>query len=529
MQELLSLDYFALFLIIVLGFLFGQVRIKGASLGTSAVIFVALMMGHWGVQLPSSYQYLGLILFIFTIGIQSGPGFFKSFKEEGRKMIALAFLLITLSLLITVSCLWLFQIDKNLMIGIFTGALSSTPGLAAAIEITQTGTASIGYGVAYPFGVVGVILFVKFSPLFSKKSIKEIEQELEEVAKSEYSELKSENFRVSNKSVFYKTLKELNFRTITDANISRIYRNNQSIPIKPEIQLLENDIVRVVGLEESIDKVAIFLGEKTEEEIPNSSENLVESVLVTNSGVVNKTIGSLNMLRNYNAQIVKIRRSGIDIPASLDSKIQFGDKLLVTVGKYNIENIRQLFGNDQRRMRETDFFPIALGIVLGILLGFVKLSFSDNFTFSLGLTGGVLIAAMVLSGIGKTGPIIWTMSGTANKLLREFGLLLFLAVVGVNSGAHLLETLQTHGLQLVLSAVLIVTLPMLITLFVGQYILKINLLAMLGVITGSMTSTPGLASADSMTETNAPSVAYAAVYPFALVLMILGVQLLNLL
>lgn len=525
-MELLSNSYFALFLIVALGFILGRVKLFGLTLDVSAVIFVALIFGHFGVIVPTDFQYLGLVLFIFTIGIQAGPGFFESFKKEGRQLAAFATILILVAGLITVGIVYAFKIDKNIAIGLFTGALTSTPGLAAAIDYTGSPLASIGYGVGYPFGVIGVIVFIRFLPKIMGISLKKSEEDYHSKIQEEFPEIIRRNFVVENENVVGKSISELRIRYMTKAVVSRILHAGKAVTPSPETVLHKGDLIKAVGTEEALKRVELLIGEPTEEEIPLDPNYDVRSVLVTNKEVVNKTIGQINLLHTYNATITRIRRSGINIVPTPNSKLQFGDKLIIASSKANMEMVANIFGNDQKRLSDTDILPVALGIILGVLVGKINIALG-NFSFSLGLTGGVLVVALVLSRLGKTGPVIWTMSGAANQLLRQLGLIFFLAAVGTSAGAEIVSIFEQYGFKLFLLGGLITLIPMIISAIAGKWFFKMNVLSMLGALSGSMTSTPGLAAADSMTETNAHSIAYATVYPVAMVLLIIIVQLIS--
>jgi putative transport protein len=526
-MELLSNNYFALFLIVALGFILGRIKIFGLSLDVSAVIFVALVFGHYGVVIPEDFQYLGLVLFIFTIGIQAGPGFFESFKKEGRQLASFATLLILAAALITAVTVYFFNIDKNIAVGLFTGALTSTPGLAAAIDITGSPLASIGYGVSYPFGVIGVILFIRFLPKILGVSLKKAEEDNQSKMKEEFPEIIRRNFVVENDYVVGNSIGELRIRYMTKAVVSRVVHDGLAITPKPETILYKGDLIKAVGTEEALKRVELLIGPPTEEEIPLDPNYDVRTVLVTNKEVVNKTIGQINLLHTYSATITRIRRSGINISPTPNSKLQFGDKLIIASSKTNMEMVARIFGDDQKRLSDTDILPVALGIILGVLVGKINITLG-NFAFSPGLTGGVLIVALVVSRLGKTGPILWTMSGAANQLLRQLGLIFFLAAVGTGAGAEIVTTFQQYGYKLFLFGGVITIVPMVLAALVGKWFFKMNLLSMLGAISGSMTSTPGLAAADSMTDTNAHSIAYATVYPVAMVLLIVVVQLISL-
>lgn len=527
-MDLFSNSYFVLFLIILIGFIIGRIKIKGISLDVSAVIFVALVFGHYGLIVPKDFQYIGLVLFIFTIGIQAGPSFFESFKKNGRELAVLASILILSSSVITFLIFHFIGIDKNLCIGLLTGSLTSTPGLAAAIDTTGSPLASIGYGIGYPFGVIGVIFFVSLLPRFLRIKVKDEEDKYMEETSAGFPEIKKMNFLVENENVVGKSIGTLRIRFMTKAVVSRVMHDNVAITPAPETILQKGDIIKAVGTESALERVKLLIGTEIKTEIPLSSKYDVRSVLVTNKEVVNKTLGQLNIINTYNATITRIRRSGINISPSPSAKLQFGDKLIVACHRENMAQVSRIFGDDDKRLSDTDFFPIATGIILGILLGKLSLNFG-SFSFSLGLTGGILLTALILGRIGKTGPIMWTMTGAANQLLRQFGLLFFLAAVGTSAGSSLLETFQQYGIELFAYGILITLFPMLITTVIARYFLKMNLLTLLGTLTGSMTSTPGLAAIDGMTDTNAPAVAYATVYPIAMVLLIVAVQILSLL
>ena len=526
-MNLITNSYFVLFLIILVGFIIGRIKIKGISLDVSAVIFVALVFGHYGVQVPKDFQYLGLVLFIFTIGIQAGPSFFESFKKQGRELTLLATLLIVSSGVLTYIIFEFFGVDKNLSIGLLTGALTSTPGLASAIDITGSPLASIGYGIGYPFGVIGVILFVSFLPKIFRVKIENEEQKYKDEISTDYPEIIRKNFIVENENVIGKYLEDLNVRFMTKAVISRIKQKGIVKTPEPHITLEKGDIIRAVGTDEALERVNLLIGPETKEEILLSNKYDVRSILVTNKEVVKKPLGELNALSAYNATVTRIRRSGINISPSPSLKLQFGDKLIVTCSKENLTQVSRIFGDDDSKLSNTDFFPIALGIILGILVGKLSLNMG-SFSFSLGLTGGILLVALILGRTGKTGPVMWTMTGAANQLLRQFGLLFFLAAVGTSAGSSLVETFENYGFELFMYGIVLTLFPMIIATIAARYFFKINLLTLLGTLTGSMTSTPGLAAVDNMTNTDAPAIAYATVYPVAMVLLIIVVQILSL-
>jgi len=525
-MELFSNVYFSLFFIVTIGFLMGRIKIKGISLDVSAVIFVALLFGHFGIIIPADIQQIGLVLFIFTIGIQAGPGFFASFKKYGKSLSLLTAILIVVSGLTTLAVLGLFDLDTNIGIGLLTGALTSTPGLAAAIDITGSPMASIGYGIAYPFGVIGVILFLSFLPKLLRSNIKQAEEENETENSLNYPELYAKHFIVENENIDGKSIKELRIRFMTKAVVSRVMHHGIASTPSPDTVLYQGDIIKAVGDQEALNRIGLLIGPETDKEIPLSARHDVRLVLVTNKEVVNKTIRQLNLLENYGATITRIRRSGMDIAPSPNSRIEYADKLMIACSVENMKQVVNTFGNDDRRLSDTDFLPIALGIIIGVLLGKINISIG-SFQFNLGLTGGVLFSGLILGSMGKTGPVLWTMTGAANNLLRQLGLLFFMASVGTSAGVHLVETFNQNGIVLFLAGALITLIPMIVTTIVAKIFFRFNLLTLLGALAGAMTSTPGLAAVDNLSDSNAPTLAYATVYPVAMVLLIVVVQILG--
>lgn len=522
--DLLQSSYFSVFLIVALGFMLGRIKVMGLSLDVSAVIFIALAFGHWGVSIPKELGNFGLVLFIFTIGIQAGPGFFHSFRSKGKTLILITLLIVASACLTGIGMKYAFGIDTPSVVGLIAGALTSTPGLAVAIDSTQSPLASIAYGIAYPFGVIGVILFVKLLPKILRIDLEHEARQLEKERRSGFPELNTCLFRVTNPTVLNRTLAQLNIRAITGAVISRLKRGDDiTIPTAHTI-LEENDCIQAVGSEEALNNLAVMLGAREEGELPLEHTQSIESLLLTKKDMINKQLGDLNLQKNFGCTVTRVRRSGIDISPSPELALKFGDKLMVVGEKEGIQSVARLLGNDVKRLSDTDFFPIAMGIVLGVLFGKLNISFGGGMSFSPGLTGGVLMMALFLSAIGKTGPILWSMSGPANQLLRQLGLLLFLAEVGTSAGKNLVSTFQESGFMLFGVGAAITLIPMLIAAFVGKLIFKISTLDLLGTITGGMTSTPGLAAADSMTDSNIPGVAYATVYPIAMVFLILFIQ-----
>jgi len=525
--SLLTKNYFVLFLVIGLGIAVGKINFRGVKFELSAVIFVALLFGYLydkyniSFSIPPIIQDVGLVLFIYTIGMQAGPSFFSAFKDQGVKLIALAAIIVLTGGGLAVLISFAYGVDMRMAIGLFTGALTSTPGLAAAIEATHSPLASIGYGIAYPFGVLGVILFIKISPKLFRVDLKREEEQFRNQSLSKVPPVTNQTFVVTNKNIDGKSLAELNIRFMTKANISRIMRKNGELVIpSTEASLYEGDLVKAVGTEDALKRMEVLIGKPTKKIIPQSGNLEIKWYVVSNEHVVNKSLAELNLIGNYHATITRIRRSSIDLSPQPSTRLRYGDKVLVSVFKGNAQILTSLLGDSIKHISETSFLPVSFGIVLGILLGAITIPLG-NLHFKLGLTGGVLLTSLFLSWKGKTGPIIWNLSGPANQLLRQMGLLLFLTPVGIRAGEHLTSAIAAHGLSLFVFGIILTLVPMIIATLIGRFVLKINFLSLMGALTGGMTSTPGLSAAESMTGTEAPQIAYAAVYPISLVLVII--------
>ncbi len=523
-MEIFLTPFVAFFVIVAFGIAIGNINVKGISLDTSAVIFVAFIFGYFGVEMPSIIQKLGLIFFIYSVGIQAGPGFFDSFKKQGLKLIVLTSIVIGSAALLTVGAVVVLDIPIDLAVGIFTGALTSTPGLAAAIDSTKSTVTSIGYGISYPFGVLGVILFVKVIDKFLKVDISKEEAKYTEEITSDFPKLMNKNYVVENPNVFGKTIGELNIRSMTGTNVSRVFQNDATFTPTASTILNQGDIIKAVGTEKDLEKIEILIGDKTDKQISLGKTFVVKSILVTKKNVVNQSFAELSLFTKFNATATSIRRSGIDIVPTAFTKVKYGDKIMIACSEDDIKQVSDLFGDNKKHLVELDFFPISVGIIIGVLIGMITIPIG-TYNFKLGLTGGVLISSLILSKIGRTGNILWNVAGESNQLLRKLGLIFFLTSVGTNAGQNIIATLQDNGYQLFIVGICITLIPMIIATLVGYYLYKINFLTLIGALTGSMTSTPALSSVDSITDSNAPKIAYATVYPFALVLLIVFTQI----
>jgi len=531
--DFLAKDYVALFIIIGIGIQLGRLSIKGISFDSSAVVFVAMLYGYFcyandiPLAVPDIIQQIGLLLFIFTIGMQAGPVFFEALKTKALGLIGLGVLPVGIGAVVTVILACIFELDHDLAVGLFVGALSSTPGLASAIEATGSPAASIGYGIGYPFGVVGVILLIKFSPKIFNIQLQQEEDNYRKQTKVKHPKVVNASFMITNPEIHNRSIKDLNIRSTTHATISRIMRSDSlSEAPSPEALLYQGDIVKGVGTPDALERLKILLGPAIDTDIPSGGHYEVRWYTVSKRHTVNKTLRELGLRKNFKATVTRVRRAGIDLPAEPGLKLRFGDRLMISSSIENVQNLTQLLGDSLKEVETTSFLPVAIGIVIGLILGSLSIPLPFGSSISLGLTGGVLIAALILSRIGKTGPILWNLPVAGNQILRQFGLLLFLTPVGLTAGTLVVPVIGDYGFSLFAMAALITLVPMIMAILIGHVFMKINFLSLLGALAGGMTSTPGLSAVDSMTDTAAPQVAYATVYPFALVAIVLCTQIL---
>jgi putative transport protein len=510
--------------IISVGYLVGSIKIKGVSLGSSAILFVGIYAGMHGISIPIIIKTLGLSLFIYSIGLQAGPKLRSLFKKESLKLEILAILIIFSASILTILGIFVFHFDKNLSIGIFAGALTSTPGLAAAYEATGSNLTSIGYGISYPIGVIGVIIFLKIVQLFSDKKIKSSEKE-EIIKKEEY--IRTVTFKqilVENKGVVGKSLKELKIPESFNCIISRIITKDKVlIPTKDSV-LYVGDIVRIVGKTDDIERTSIFLGKFIDKKIPDSNLTAMRFI-ITNKELVGKTIEDLKLKCSYNATITRITRAGIDIPATKKIKLEWGDRIIVVGEQNSFEYFKKLFGDNVKKVNEVNVFSIILGLALGIIIGIIPVSFGNILSFKLGITGGILLSSLILSNIGKLGPILWRAPYNIIVFIREIGLVFFLTSVGCSAGSNFTKVLESNGVGIIVWGFFITFIPMIIVFYLSN-LFNINVLKLLGLIPAGMTSTPGFAAATSITESETPSSTYATVYPVAMLSMIIFAKLL---
>jgi putative transport protein len=522
-------EMFVLFSILTLGAWIGHWSWRGISLGTAGVLFAALVFGHFGLSVPKEVMDFGLLLFVYAVGLSAGPSFFRTFRKRGMQFVIIALVIVGTGALLTILLAYLLRLPPGLAAGLYTGALTCTPALAAALDAISRSApdsaplVSVGYGIAYPFSMIGIVLLVQFLPKLLQRPIKAEEAQWLAEKELETPGLKARQFRVTNANIDGKTVAEINPRRLAQVNISRIKHGEKVSAAMPETMLHTGDILMAVGADDELDKLRILLGEETDERMDVNAEVLSVDVEIMDESLTGKTLAQMKVWEQFTLVITRIRRQGLEITPHGSVMLEMGDGIRVVGEKSAVEAFVRRAHGSPRKAFETSMIPYLIGLLLGVLIGIVPIPLG-GVTVKLGMAGGVFITSLLIGHSGKIGPFRLYVPPAAKNLTRELGLMLFLAGAGTNAGAHLVEVLLDQGWILLLGGAAITTLSALAGLAVMIKIYRLNLLSALGALTASMTNPPALASANAQTETDLPAIAYASAYPVALIFKILLAQ-----
>jgi len=526
-------------MVIAIGVLLGKIKIFGISLGVAFVLFTGILAGHLGFrvnhQTAEFIKEFGLVLFVFFIGLQLGPGFFSSLRKDGLKLNLLAVAIVLLGAFTGMMIHFITGVSMPVLTGIMSGAVTNTPGLGAAQQaLTQAcgpnaPDLGLGYAVAYPCGVLGVILTMIFIRRISKTDLKKEQREYEQKQNPQEAKPEKISIEVTNPLFFGKKIKEISHQLHNDAVISRILHNGTESVANSETVCESGDIVLLVAQKGDIPELVKLIGKPSTLDLTVYPGNLVSrQVFVTNRPVIGKNLSSLKLRSRFDINITRITRAGIELVAHPDIVLQFGDKLTVVGDEKHIENVAHLLGNSLKRLDEPGLFPIFTGILFGIILGSVPLAIPGIPTpVKLGMAGGPLIVAILLSRYGYKLSLNSYTTPSANKMLRETGIVMFLAGVGLKSGESFISTLlHGDGLLWIGYGAIITAVPIIIIGLITKFLLKRNFFELCGLLAGSMTDPPALAFANTIAQSDAPAVAYATVYPLVMFLRIIIAQLL---
>lgn len=531
-------------LVIAAGIILGKIKFFGISLGITFVLFVGILMGHFGFDIPPEVLHFmkefGLILFVYSIGLQVGPGFFSSFKKGGIQLNMLASGIVLSGVLITIVLHIVTDIPMQTMVGIMSGAVTNTPGLGAAqqafydIRGISDPTIAMGYAVAYPLAVVGIILSMIAMKLFFRVKFEKETEALQYVSKQKDASVELLSLEVKNPAIFNSDIRKISELIDKKFVVSRVlHHTSDRIEIASSHTVLnEGDKIFVVTTPENSESITAFIGQAvpmSQEEWDVLDKQLVSRrILITRSDVNGRSLGQLSLRGHFGVNITRVNRSGVDLIAQSNLKLQIGDRVTVVGDANAIHSVEKVLGNQMKRLNEPNLIPIFIGIFFGVLLGSIPFVFPGiPQPVKLGLAGGPLIVAILMSVFGPKYKLVTYTTMSANLMLREVGICFFLASVGIGAGGNFVDTIVNGGgLQWVGFGVIITVVPLLIVGTIGRGIYKINYFTLMGLMAGSMTDPPALAYSNAVTGNDAPAVSYASVYPLTMFLRVLSAQLL---
>jgi len=550
-------------LVAATGLAIGTIRIRGINLGIAGVLFSGLIFGHLygrfglvGEDIEGGLNShvlhfameFGLILFVYTIGVQVGPGFLASLRKQGLPLNIMAASIVLLGAVITAGIHYVGKVDTPAAVGLFSGATTNTPSLGAAQQAlkdkladdpnltpeqiaAQVRQPGLGYAVAYPFGIVGIILSMLLIRWLFRVSLPAETSAFAAQLGDTKRQLNTMNIEVRNANLFGKRISQIPALPELDVVISRILKNGQTLLAHGDTVLEQGDVLLAVGERKRLEELRDVVGVESTIDLRSlPSQISSRRIVVTRSGALGKTVQELRLTERFGVMVTRLSRAEIEIPP-VRTKLQFGDTVLVVGAEENIRQAAGALGNEIKKLNHPQVIPIFVGIVLGVILGSWPISLPGlTVPVKLGLAGGPLVVAIILSRLGHIGPLVWHMPVGANFALREIGIVLFLACVGLRSGEQFLSTLlEGDGLYWMAMGALITFVPLMVVGMIGRWFYKVNYLTLCGLLAGSMTDPPALAFATTVTNSDAPNVSYATVYPLTMLLRVLCAQALVLL
>ena len=530
-------------LVAIIGLWIGNWRIYGVGLGIGGVLFGGIAIGHfaklYGLEVNlhtlEFIREFGLILFVYTIGIQVGPGFFALLRTSGLKLNLFAALLVVLGCIVAVILHKIWGIPLPVILGTYSGAVTNTPSLGAGqLMLSELGADSnvmtLSYAVAYPFGICGILLSMWLIRFVFRINVDSEARLYQQQSGLGHGNLQTMNIEIRNSNLSGLTLQEIPDLEEGEVVCSRLKRGDVLMVPKPDTVVQLGDLLHLVGDKKALKKVRLVIGEEVATSLSTQGTELrVERVVVTNEKVLGKTLGDLELKSKFDVVVSRLNRAGIELVPGSGSSLQFGDILNLVGRPESIEAVAGLVGNAQHKLQQVQMLPVFLGIGLGVIVGSIPFYIPGfSAALKLGLAGGPLVVALILSRIGSIGKLYWFMPPSANLALREIGIVLFLSVVGLKSGGEFVSTLvDGDGLLWMACGAVITLLPLLVVGFLARVFGKINYLSLCGMLAGSMTDPPALAFANAMHPTSdAAALSYATVYPMVMFLRIISPQLL---
>ncbi len=526
----------------ILGLLFGSLSFRGMKLGVAGMLFSGLLLGHLGLTLePHLMTFLkefGLVLFVFTVGLQLGPGFFSSLRSDGIRLNTLAVGVILTGALIAFGAGRLMNWEIGATAGMLSGATTNTPSLGAAQQALATATesgrqgnlAAMAYAVAYPFGVLGIILAMVILRSVFRVDVQDELQQLKQKMAEGVAKVERATFMVENVALAGQPIRNIPGLGDEGVVVSRIRREGETdahgATQDTVVQL--GDRVLVVGSPEQLNRVALGVGKRVGEDLRKLPGTLVSKrVVVTHKDVVGKTLSDTRVRQRFNVTVTRVSRQDMILTAMPNMRLQFGDMLNLVGEEAAIQEASKALGNSVTQLNETSFMSIFVGVTLGIFFGLYPWNLPGlPVPLRLGLAGGPLIIAILMGRLGKIGPLVIHMPINANFAFRELGIIFFLSCVGLSAGGKFVETaMSATGLQWMALGGAVTLVPMLLAGIIGRKWMKLNFLTLSGVLAGSMTDPPALAFANKLANSDYPALAYANVYPLTMLLRILIAQM----
>jgi putative transport protein len=516
--------------IIAAGLALGRLSVLGISFGSSAILFVALVAGHFKQTIPSGIGTLGLALFVFCVGLSAGPTFFRGLASQGRAMATLGGMIVLLGGIVTWLSATLFDLPPELAGGLMAGAMTSTPALGAISEtVADPAKVAVGFGVAYPIGIVAIVLFVQLAMKWMpRENVDESKHALQIMEDSE--SIHRQAIEIANPGVVGRSPNDMAIFADANCQISRLLIDDRWRPLPSPYEFAMGDRLLLVGQERDIREVADTLGViRDDNGTVIDADRERKTVVVTSPNFYGRSLKDLSLRSQHGVTVARIRRHEIEFVPSGQTVIEFGDTLTLVGEPMALKKIESVVGHRLRALNETDLLSLAGGLICGILLGEVALNVA-GLSISLGTAGGPLMVGIILGHFRRIGPIRGSFPPAAQLLLTEGGLALFLADAGVTAGENVVAELTQHGFILCAVAASIAIIPMVIGFFVSRKVMRLTWLQALGTTCGGMTSTPGLAVLTGATESSQPVTSYVAAYPIALVaITIAGPVLINVL
>ena len=532
MANFFSDQMFVLFLILAVGAVLGSFSWRGISLGTAGVLFVALVFGHFGFSVPKAVMDLGLLLFVYAVGLQAGPRFFRMFRRQGFRYVVIGVVVALTGALATLGVASIFRIPDDLAAGLYTGALTCTPALAGVLDVfsrlapSLSAAVSVGYGVAYPFSMIGVVLTVQFLPRILRRNLHAEEKAWLAERQKELPMLVVRLFCITNPNMDGKSLREMDPHRLAHVNITRVRRGNTVSMASPDLVLRQGDVVMVVGPQAEMEKMKLLLGQETDVPMDMNSNIATQDIEMISSAFAGKTLEDLRVWENYGVVITRIRRQGLEISPIGSVMLEVGDGLHVVGERLDVQEFVKKAGGDPRQAQETNMLPYLLGLVVGIGLGLIPFHLGSGVDVKLGISGGAFLVSLLIGHFGHIGGLRLYVPVAAKNLTRELGLMLFLAGAGTNAGAQLVQVIQKQGWSLFFAGMIVTVLSVAVGLFFTLVLFRQEMLDTLGALSAAMTNPPGLSAANNQTTTDLSTLAYASVYPAALIFKILFAQIL---